>query len=79
MLPREIWRLLVSAMLTFVRFMKNAILKSFDKAKAIKEQAGSEWINSEDDDILIFNVSHKVKEQLNTLSEQNNAYLITKE
>jgi hypothetical protein len=59
--------------------MKNAILKSFDKAKAIKEHTGSEWINSEDDDILIFNVSHKVKEQLNTLSEQNNAYLITKE
>lgn len=51
----------------------------YDKAKAIKEQAGSEWINSEDDDILIFNVSHQVKEQLNTLSEQNNAYLITKE
>lgn len=51
----------------------------YDKAKAIKEQAGSEWINSEDDDILIFNVSHQVKEQLNTLSEQNNSYLITKE
>lgn len=31
------------------------------------------------DDILIFNVSKKIKEQLNTLSAQNNAYLITKE
>ncbi|WP_412850500.1 GNAT family N-acetyltransferase [Chryseobacterium sp. PMSZPI] len=51
----------------------------YDKAKAIKEHAGSEWINSEDDDILIFNVSQKIKEQLNTLSAQNNAYLITKE
>ncbi|AZB07991.1 N-acetyltransferase [Chryseobacterium sp. G0162] len=51
----------------------------YDKAKAIKEHTGSEWINSEDDDILIFNISQKEKEQLTTLSPQNNAYLITKE
>lgn len=51
----------------------------YDKAKAIKENEGSEWINSDDDDILIFNVSQKIKEQLNTLSTENNAYLITKE
>ncbi|WP_347219276.1 GNAT family N-acetyltransferase [Chryseobacterium sp.] len=51
----------------------------YDKAKAIKENEGSEWVNSEDDDILIFNVSQKEKEQLNTLSPQHNAYLITKE
>lgn len=50
-----------------------------DKAKAIKENEGSEWVNSEDDDILIFNVSQKIKEQLSILSTQNNAYLITKE
>jgi predicted GNAT superfamily acetyltransferase len=51
----------------------------YDKGKAIKENTGSEWINSEDDDILIFNVSAKRKEQLNLLSDKNNAYLITKE
>ncbi len=51
----------------------------YDKAKSIKENEGSEWVNSEDDDILIFNISPKEKEQLNTLSTQNNAYLITKE
>jgi len=51
----------------------------YDKAKAIKESIGSEWINSEDDDILIFHVSEKRKELLNQLSAQNNAYLITKE
>ncbi|MDN3693983.1 hypothetical protein QWZ06_17725 [Chryseobacterium tructae] len=51
----------------------------YDKAKAIKENENSEWVNSEDDDILIFNVSQKEKEQLNTLSQQHNAYLITKE
>lgn len=51
----------------------------YDKAKAIKENEDSEWVNSEDDDILIFNGSQKEKEQLNTLSTQNNAYLITKE
>lgn len=51
----------------------------YDKAKSIKENEGSEWVNSEDDDILIFNVSQNEKEQLNTLSSQHNAYLITKE
>ncbi|MGE8552974.1 MAG: GNAT family N-acetyltransferase [Chryseobacterium jejuense] len=51
----------------------------YDKAKAIKEHADSEWINSDDDDILIFNVSQKEKEQLSRLSTQHNAYLITKE
>ncbi len=50
-----------------------------DKAKMIKESIGSEWVNSEDDDILIFNASKKTKELLNQLSAQNNAYLITKE
>ena len=45
----------------------------------IKESIGSEWINSEDDDILIFNVSKETKELLNQLSSQNNAYLISKE
>ncbi len=33
----------------------------YDKAKMIKESIGSEWINSEDDDILIFNVSGREK------------------
>ena len=51
----------------------------YDKAKTIKENIGTEWINSEDDDILIFNVSAKRKEQLSQLSDKNNAYLITKE
>ncbi|WP_160136861.1 GNAT family N-acetyltransferase [Chryseobacterium sp. c4a] len=51
----------------------------YDKAKAIKENENSEWVNSEDDDILIFHVSQKEKELLNALSSQNNAYLITKE
>lgn len=50
-----------------------------DKAKMIKESIGSEWVNSEDDDILIFNTSKETKELLNQLSAQNNAYLITKE
>jgi len=50
-----------------------------DKAKMIKESIGSEWINSEDDDILIFNASKETQELLNQLSAQNNAYLITKE
>ena len=51
----------------------------YDKAKTIKENIGTEWINSEDDDILIFNVSAKRKEQLSQLSDKNNAYLIIKE
>lgn len=50
-----------------------------DKAKMIKESIGSEWVNSEDDDILIFHTSQKTKELLKQLSVQNNAYLITKE
>lgn len=50
-----------------------------DKAKMIKESIGSEWVNSEDDDILIFNASQETKELLNQLNSQNNAYLITKE
>lgn len=60
-------------------YEKCSIEIMYDKAKAIKENEGSEWVNSEDDDILIFNVSQKIKEQLSTLSTQNNAYLITKE
>ncbi|MFZ4927782.1 GNAT family N-acetyltransferase [Chryseobacterium sp. Mn2064] len=51
----------------------------YDKAKAIKENVDSEWINAEDDDILIFNVSEERKKLLNQLSAQNNAYLMTKE
>ncbi|MGU3377448.1 GNAT family N-acetyltransferase [Chryseobacterium sp. M5A1_1a] len=51
----------------------------YDKAKMIKESLGSEWINSEDDDILIFNLSDERKGSLNRLSEKNNAYLMTKE
>lgn len=51
----------------------------YDKARAIKEKAGSGWISSEDDDILIFNVSKERKEQLGKLSTQYNAYLISKE
>lgn len=50
-----------------------------DKAKMIKESIGSEWVNSEDDDILIFHTSQERKELLNQLSSQNNAYLIIKE
>jgi len=50
-----------------------------DKAKMIKESINSEWVNSEDDDILIFNASKETKELLNQLSAHNNAYLITKE
>ncbi|PTT23621.1 hypothetical protein DBR28_18775, partial [Chryseobacterium sp. HMWF028] len=50
-----------------------------DKAKMIKESIGSEWVNSEDDDILIFHTTQERKELLNQLSPQNNAYLITKE
>lgn len=51
----------------------------YDKAKSIKENAGSEWVNAEDDDILLFHISQEKKEQLSTLSTENNAYLITKE
>ncbi|AZB02114.1 GNAT family N-acetyltransferase [Chryseobacterium joostei] len=51
----------------------------YDKAELIKENTGSEWINSDDDDILIFKVSDEKKKLLNQLSTENNAYLITKE
>ncbi|GEN65631.1 MULTISPECIES: GNAT family N-acetyltransferase [Chryseobacterium] len=51
----------------------------YDKAKSIKENENSEWVNSEDDDILIFNISKERKEQLSQLSAENTAYLITKE
>lgn len=51
----------------------------YDKAKMIKESIGSDWVNSEDDDILIFHTSQERKELLNQLSSQNNAYLIIKE
>ncbi|MBV8325403.1 GNAT family N-acetyltransferase [Chryseobacterium sp.] len=50
-----------------------------DMAKNIKESVGSEWVNSEDDDILIFYVSEEIKEKLSTVSTKNNAYLISKE
>lgn len=60
-------------------YEKCAIEILYDKAKSIKENAGSEWINSEDDDILLFHISQEKKEQLTTLSTDNNAYLITKE
>lgn len=50
-----------------------------DKAKMIKESIGSQWVNAEDDDILIFHTSKERKELLNQLSSQNNAYLMTKE
>ncbi|AZA82948.1 hypothetical protein C1637_17615 [Chryseobacterium lactis] len=51
----------------------------YDKARMIKENVDSEWVNSEDDDILLFHISDKRKESLIKLSAQNNAYLITKE
>lgn len=50
-----------------------------DKARMIKESVGPDWVNSEDDDILVFHTSQERKELLNRLSSQNNAYLITKE
>ena len=50
-----------------------------DKAKMIKESIGSEWINSDDDDILIFNTTQERKELLSQLNSANNAYLMTKE
>lgn len=50
-----------------------------DKARMIKESVSSEWVNSEDDDILIFHTSQERRELLNQLSVQNNAYLMTKE
>lgn len=46
-----------------------------DKAKFIKEKNGSEWISSDDDDILIFNLSEDKKELLNQMNSENNAYL----
>ncbi|MGE8432703.1 GNAT family N-acetyltransferase [Chryseobacterium joostei] len=51
----------------------------YDKAKMIMENTGSEWVNSDDDDILIFKVSEERKKLLSQLSTENNAYLITKE
>lgn len=39
----------------------------YDKGKAIKENTGSEWVNSEDDDILIFNISAKRKEKKSSI------------
>ncbi|QPQ50730.1 hypothetical protein H3Z85_15060 [Chryseobacterium indologenes] len=51
----------------------------YDKAKSIKENINSEWVNSDDDDILIFHLSDERKKLLNGLSAQNHAYLMTKE
>lgn len=51
----------------------------YDKAKSIKENINSQWVNSDDDDILIFHLSDERKKLLNGLSAQNNAYLMTKE
>lgn len=50
-----------------------------NKAKTILENSENRWISSEDDDILIFNVSGETKKLLRQLSPENNAYLITKE
>lgn len=47
-----------------------------NKAKSIKEKSDSEWVPSDDDDVLIFNLSKGKKELLNQLSSESNAYLI---
>lgn len=47
-----------------------------DKAKSIQEKSGSDWISSDDDDILIFNLSEEKKKLLHQLSSENNAYLL---
>ncbi|MEG0926034.1 hypothetical protein [Chryseobacterium sp.] len=60
-------------------YEKHEIEILYDKAKMIKENIDSEWINSDDDDILIFKVSDERKKLLGQLSTKNNAYLITKE
>lgn len=49
------------------------------KAKAILENDETGWISSEDDDILIFNVSGEIMELLRQLGPGRNAYLMTKE
>lgn len=46
------------------------------KAKSIQEKSGSEWIPSDDDDILIFNLSEEKKQLLHQLGSENNAYLL---
>lgn len=46
----------------------------YNQAKIIKEKAGTEWVNSEDDDILIFNLSEEKIIVLNQLPE-NKTYL----
>ncbi|MDV7699522.1 hypothetical protein N6B72_21635 [Chryseobacterium soli] len=48
----------------------------YNKAKDIQEKNDSEWMNSEDDDILIFNASEEKKAILNHLDSTNKAYLI---
>ncbi|MGG5210420.1 GNAT family N-acetyltransferase [Chryseobacterium sp. MIQD13] len=50
-----------------------------NKAKAILESTDNGWINSDDDDILIFNTSGEMIELLKGLGPEQNAYLIPKE
>ncbi|MGC5746714.1 hypothetical protein [Chryseobacterium sp. NFX27] len=49
-----------------------------NKAKTILETSENRWISSEDDDILIFNMSGETRELLRQLSPEKNAYLIAK-
>lgn len=55
-----------------VRIMEN-------KAKNIMENNDSEWMPSEDDDILVFHLSEERKTVLEMLSHEQKAYLINKE
>ena len=57
-------------------YSKNEIEILKDKAKFIQEKQNNQWIASEDDDILIFNLSDKKKIIINELDEENLAYFI---
>lgn len=57
-------------------YTKNKIEILENKAKLILENYDNQWISSEDDDILIFNLSEQKKKLLTELDKENPAYFI---
>lgn len=71
---RDVIGFCVSELRIFYEKCQISIL--YNKAKEIQEKNGSDWMDSEDDDILIFNASEKRKAILNHLDSTHKAYLI---
>jgi|GEM_PF-70062 len=57
-------------------YSKNEIEILKDKARFIQESQDNQWVASEDDDILIFNLAEEKKIIINELNEENLAYFI---